>query len=189
MKKTRQKEHAVATSPGSGKTEMPANITAKDRERFWVKVDKEGSLQDQDRPHYAGIGPCWEWTAACYTTGYGAFGLCGKMWKAHRFAWMMENGDIPVGLCILHKCDNPKCVNPAHLFFGSQADNMADKTQKGRGAIGSDHGKAKLAESDALEIRKVYVESGRSQMSLAQEHGVSQQQISRIINRKQWAHL
>lgn len=89
-------------------------------ERFWPKVNKIE-------------GGCWEWTAALKDFGHGQFYLSpGKLVSAHRFSFELVNGPTPTGLFVCHKCDNPKCVNPGHLFLGSPQDNMVDKTLKGR---------------------------------------------------------
>jgi hypothetical protein len=92
-------------------------------ERFWLKVNKSGPVVRDD------LGPCWVWTGRTRNTGYGGF---GRSWLAHRFAWELTNAPIADGLCVLHRCDNPPCVNPAHLFLGTQADNNRDCGAKGR---------------------------------------------------------
>lgn len=95
-------------------------------DRFWAKVNKHGTVI---RPE---LGPCWEWTAARFDSGYGMVGLNRKTSYTHRTSWVIHNGAIPDGLKVLHKCDNPPCVNPTHLFLGSAKDNTDDMNAKNR---------------------------------------------------------
>lgn len=88
-----------------------------DRARFWGKVDRTGR--------------CWNWTASLDDKGYGMFKLDGRMWKAPRVSWLFHNAD-PGKLMVCHRCDNPRCVHPDHLFVGTQSDNMTDCAAKGR---------------------------------------------------------
>jgi len=98
-------------------------------DRFWPKVDKNGSAPE----HCPELGPCWVWTGAHVPWGYGQIGLTGrKNGRAHVVSWEMHNGPIPDGLWVLHKCDNPPCVRPDHLFLGTVQDNTADMIAKGR---------------------------------------------------------
>lgn len=81
---------------------------------------------------------CWLWQGAKWKSGYGAITdrVQGKVWRTHQLAWVLTNGPIPKGLCILHRCDIPACVNPSHLFIGTHADNVKDRVSKGRSATG-----------------------------------------------------
>ncbi len=99
--------------------------------RFWAKVDKNGPLPDQSK--YPSLSNCWTWMAFVEHTGYGVFKIkFSDNAKAHRFSWFILNGEIPDGMLVLHHCDNPKCVNPSHLFLGDHSDNQRDKISKGR---------------------------------------------------------
>jgi len=99
--------------------------------RFWEKVNKDGPIPS----HRPELGPCWLWMACRTPSGYGQLGLPGKdagIVIASRFSWELHNGPIPDGLFACHKCDNPPCVNPAHLFLGDHEDNARDAAAKGR---------------------------------------------------------
>lgn len=89
--------------------------------RFWEKVDKSG-----------GNDACWAWAGRLDYYGYGQLDIDGKQERAHRLSWKLLVGDIPEDLWVLHKCDNPRCVNPSHLFLGDQKANVADMMAKGR---------------------------------------------------------
>ena len=152
--------------------------TDKDIARFWSRVDKTDD-----------VNSCWEWTAAKINAGYGQVSLNGTTVLAHRFAWVLHFGDIPEGLCVLHKCDNRGCVRPDHLWLGTKADNQRDMVDKGRSARlqGEDHGRSKLTEAQAILIKNTY--PAASQYLLADVYGIDQSQISRIINGDNWRHL
>lgn len=105
-----------------------SRLTPSDEARFFAKVDRSG-----------GPGACWLWTACTYGGGYGSFGLGGRTQYAHRVAYELEVGPIPGGLHVLHRCDVRRCVNPAHLFLGTNADNAADMVSKGRQSRGAEH--------------------------------------------------
>lgn len=125
---------------------------------------------------------CWLWSAGRFGNGYGAFKIDGKTIGAHCVSFRLFKG--PYRKQILHRCDNTLCVNPDHLFEGTQTDNMRDKVQKGRGnfASGERHGISVLTSEDILNIRA----SGLSQRALAQEYGVSQKSIWAIKSGKTW---
>lgn len=134
---------------------------------------------------------CIEWTGWTLS-GYGRIRWQGKRIAVHRAIYEMNFG--PLGdLCVCHRCDNPICVNPDHLFAGTRADNNADKTRKGRQARGPGHGVpgershfAKLTPDQVLKIRSM---RGLNQYEIAARFKVSQSQVSNILNRKTWSHL
>lgn len=145
--------------------------------RFWSKVD------------IAGPDDCWEWQAS--TNGaYGLTSYNGEVIVTHRLAWLFTNGPIPDGLLVCHTCDNPVCVNPAHLFLGTHSDNTNDAVKKGRWVdnSGEAHGNSKLTKKDVIEIRRLSSE-GKSQRVLGRMFGVDDKQIFNIIHRKQWTHI
>ena len=93
-------------------------------DRFWPKVDKSPE------------SGCWHWTGAMNPSGHGVLGRGGRNHGAHRVSWQLHHGDIPKEMHVCHHCDNPRCVNPDHLFLGTAADNVADMVRKGRQAKG-----------------------------------------------------
>ena len=138
---------------------------------------------------------CWLWEGIVSKDGYGILQvrtLTGqtKRVRAHRVAWELENGPIPVGVLACHRCDNRCCVNPDHIFLGSPSDNIRDMVRKGRegpGAFapGNSHRLAKLSEQDVIEIRR----SHEKQSVLASRYGVHQSNISLLQNGRIWKHL
>ncbi len=129
---------------------------------------------------------CWEWMGCVSTGGYGQFVFNGKMQGAHRVSWQIHKDNIPNGLCVLHKCDNRKCVNPEHLFIGTHKENTNDMMKKDRGALkyGEKHPYAKLEEKD---IKEIFNLSGLlSQREIAKKFNVSQGLIQRILKHKAW---
>lgn len=149
------------------------------KERFWRKVDKRGS------------DDCWEWTACCDKRGYGLInegGHYGKRLFAHRVSWQIHNGPIPEGLCVCHHCDNPVCVNPIHLFLGTDKDNLEDCVRKGRSARGEKNGIAKLAEKEIHTIRRLLKEN-HTQAALARMYNVDFMTIHYIKTGRNWGWL
>ena len=157
-------------------------MNERDIARFWSKVDRRGPDE------------CWPWTAAARDRkGYGAFGLDGKIQKAHRVSFLIEHGRWPEP-CGLHSCDNPPCCNPRHIFEGTKADNNRDMAAKGRcahgdahwmrvtGAFGERSVNARLTNRQALEIYK----SAGTQKRIAAQFGVTQATVHFIKSGKQW---
>lgn len=148
---------------------------------FWAKVNKNGSIPTH-MPH---LGQCWEWTASCIAFGYGHFLWDKKLHLSHRISWIIVNGTIPDDLFVLHKCDNPACVNPDHLFLGTKQDNSIDMFSKNRvSRKGENNSRHKLTDIQVAEIRRRYAAGGIIQQELANEYGVNQMQISAIVNYK-----
>lgn len=139
---------------------------------FWSHIDKTTSPNG-----------CWVWSGQTHK-GYGRIKVNGKKCLAHRVAWELINGEIPDNMCVCHKCDNPPCCNPAHLFLGTKADNNRDKTEKGRAAKGENFKMAKLTDAQVHELRARYAEGGITQRSLAMEYGICVTYVSDIVCRK-----
>lgn len=138
------------------------------------------------------ITGCWLWNASTYPYGYGRFHLDGKTQYAHRVSYQLYVGEIPAGLFVCHKCDVKWCVKPDHFFIGTSADNMRDKTSKGRGKVPAQYGEknsmSKLTEGQALEIYQ-RVHAGERQTDLAAEYQIHQVTVSDIKRGYRWAHL
>lgn len=175
---------------------MPRRSTEQD---FWKHVNKRNADE------------CWIWTGRLTDCGYGRVGYHRKQWKAHRLAWALTYGSIENGMGVLHKCDNPPCCNPNHLFIGTQIDNMADSARKGRHprnathylpsgdrhhsrlhpevmARGEHNGSAVLTEEKVRQIRQRR-ERGETMSSLARAFGVAKGNIIFIVHRQTWKHV
>lgn len=147
--------------------------------RFWRRVDKSGN--------------CWLWTGSRTQAGYGRFqtgGKGGPYHLAHRFSCELVHGPIPEGAVVMHTCDNPSCVNPAHLALGTHKDNTADMIAKGRrrvvAPVGRDNGKAVLTPEMVQEIRACPDET---HAGLARRLGVSTSTIRGVRSGRTWSHL
>ncbi len=155
--------------------------------RLMARVNKNGPTV---RPE---LGPCWLWTGAFGQGAYGVFCFNGRKpttirKKTHRFSHELHIGPIPEGLDVMHKCDVPACVNPAHLVAGTRGENNRDRSDKGRGAVGERHGRARLTAIQALTLRADRA-AGMTQVRLATKYNVSRRNVRAIIARETWACL
>lgn len=158
-----------------------------DFSRFWNKV------------HISGHDKCWLWKGGVRRgkcSGYGNFHIGRSAFTAHRVAWVMEYGPIPVGdgyhgTCVCHRCDNRLCVNPAHLFLGSHEDNIRDMMEKGRGlkAHGESHSSAKLKDEDVIEMRRLFKTGKFKRATLAKMFGIDWSAAHFVVTGKTWKHL
>jgi len=128
---------------------------------------------------------CWEWTAGLFSNGYPQFWLNGTNRMGNRVSYELFIGPIPGGLVICHSCDNPTCVNPAHLWAGTMADNHKDRNNKGRQATGEKHGSSKLSLAQVIQIR-TRLRNGERGCNLCKEFGVRDAVISKIGKRQIW---
>lgn len=174
--------------------------------RFWEKVDK--------RAH-----GCWQWTAGKFAQGYGAFQLNGCAQRAHRIVWELTHGAIPRGKDVLHTCDNPSCVNPEHLYLGTDKENGRDRAVRGRAASGArhksrtcpssvprgdnhfsrrhpekvcrgeHHGNATLTEAQVRAILQEHTGRYGNLIELAKKYRVSRSVVDRIVRRETWKHV
>jgi hypothetical protein len=133
---------------------------------------------------------CWIWVGLASKQGYGRMTIKKKQKLAHRYSWEFHFGEIPEKMFICHKCDNPPCVNPAHLFVGNRSDNAKDMVSKNRNRDdrGSNHPMAKLNEEKVIKIRE-RINSGEVQKDLAKEYNVSPMTISMIKRRINWNNI
>lgn len=162
------------------------------KKRFWAGVEKTDY--------------CWNWIRANRGNGYGCMRIKKKTYNTHRISWIIHYVDIPKELCVLHKCDNRKCIRPDHLFLGTKAENNKDMAAKGRSARGEKHGTrkhpesvlkgenhyyAKLTEKEVLEIRRIWDENkGKiTKYELARIFKTDERNIRGILKRIFWKHI
>ena len=144
-------------------------------ERLWSMVHKTDK--------------CWLWTGSKDKHGYGRISYNRKPILVHRLVLILDGANIVPSDFVCHKCDNPSCVNPDHLFIGSAKDNSQDMKKKGRSCRGERQGQSKLTENIVKDIRSKYAEGKVTQKKLADEHGIHQVTVSEIITRKIWQHI
>lgn len=141
-------------------------------EEFWARTHRNGD--------------CTEWSGALDGSGYGCAQWDGRVQGAHRIAYQISRGPIPRGLCVCHRCDNPRCVRPGHLFLGTHQENMADRNRKGRARGGDRRVNAKLDASVVRRIRALCA-GGMLQKHCAEMFGVHKATVNDLVLRKTWA--
>lgn len=146
-------------------------------DRFWAKVEKTDT--------------CWFWRGTILSHGYGQISLGhpstpgSKRWRTHRFSWELHHGPIPDGLVVCHRCDVPACVNPAHLFLGTQAENIRDADAKRRRHA---FGRQKL-NADDVRIIRLQAARGLSRLDIASAFSIAPITVTHIVHRRAWAHV
>lgn len=149
-------------------------------ERFWKFVVKGESVND-----------CWEWVGSKSARRYGHLGKGQKLLKAHRYSWELHNNQqVPDGMSICHKCDNPECTNPLHLFVGTHQENMDDMMAKGRRPpiTGTRQWKCRFTEEQVIDIRSMHTD-GHSRKEICDKYNANSSIIGKIVNGKLWRHL
>lgn len=162
------------------------------KEAFWSCVNKDGPIPEH-MPH---LGKCWIWTKAKLSSSkpYGSLRVGGKSCVAHRIAYQLIKGEIPVGHLVCHHCDNPSCVNPEHLFSGTHLTNNHDMISKGRNVAppihrGISQHAAILDESCAKEIVRLHKEDGKTRRQISAIMGVGYRCVCDVILGRNWSHV
>ena len=153
---------------------IPGRPRSDARARFFARVDTSGE--------------CWTWTARTTVDGYGVFSVGASNVGAHRFSYELHTGPIGEGLFVCHRCDNRRCVNPAHLFLGTPAENSADMAAKGRSVRGNQQVRAKLTDAAVRDIREARAR-GTGVDELAARFQVDRHTITRAALRRGWRHV
>lgn len=165
-------------------------MTRKDKKRVLIPIEKRLWTKVMF-PEKVGIDLCWYWTGYRNSDGYGRIKINGRVRCVSHIVYELCIGPIPEGLQVLHKCDNPPCCNPDHLFLGTHQDNMTDMKEKGRsrGTPGEKNTHAVLKETDIPIIRHLWDTKQMTQTALASVYGVSQPMIGYIVRRECWMHV
>lgn len=145
--------------------------------RFWSKVH----ICEQDK--------CWEWLGSFSKSGYGKFWTNDKEYRAHRYSWEALFGKILDGLFVCHKCNNTKCVNPNHLFLGTNKDNSEHMVSCERSLKGSKNHQSKLLESDVIEIFRLRNEEKLTHKEISEIFNIDRTNIGKILNKNDWIHI
>lgn len=156
---------------------------------YKAKVKFKSAIERiKSKTHYASNG-CWEYTGFRLRGQHGRMTFNSKTWYVHRLAWTELNGPVPSNIQVCHKCDNPPCWNPEHLFLGTNDDNVHDCVQKKRHAFGARNGSARLTDDLVVKISNSYVPGKITMQQIADTHGISLTLAYNIIRGKMWKHV
>lgn len=160
------------------RTGKPRGRPANTVENFWAGVDKRGDNE------------CWEWNRKRSPKGYGELDYHKKCWRAHRLAYALTYGEFDPKLYVCHRCDNPPCCNPKHLYLGTCRDNLIERNMKGRNVNqkGEAHSQAKYTEATVLKVRADYAK-GVTLAKISELHNVKMRSVSDIVYRRRWLHI
>lgn len=150
-----------------------------------VRYASEAEAIERNTDRSVGPDACWLWTGPLDQKGYGQVRFRDRRYRAHRLAYEVAHGPVPDGLGVLHSCDTPRCCNPAHLRAGTQADNGADASERGRVARGARISRSKLTEETVREIRR----RPASTRAMAKKFGVSRRTIQHVLTGEVWGWL
>lgn len=165
-------------------------------EKFWAQVDKLGPIPERCPE----LGACWVWVGNLdQRGGYGRLSLKigahdafpkGKQnIMAHRYSYLLEYGEIPEGMLVRHKCDNPPCVNPKHLELGTNEDNMRDRKERGRYALGENSARSVLTEEQVITLRAEAIPGKIGYKQLAKKYNLNPHTVQSVLRRQTWKHL
>lgn len=152
----------------------------------WNRLTIEQALDSYEVDASTG---CWNWTRGKTSCGYGHYAVSGRQGRAHRLFYEHLVGEIPSRMHVCHRCDNPLCVNPEHLFVGSSAANTADKVSKGRQARGAELPQSRFSELQVRAVRELHATSGWTFGELAVVFAVTRPAIAAIVHRRTWRHV
>lgn len=161
--------------------------------RFWSKVDRNGPVPS----HRPELGPCWVWTASRYSKGYGQIWTGTRREGTHRVSYRLAYGDFSDDWCVLHRCDNPPCVRPSHLFLGTLIDNNADMAAKGRrvsavhpeGIFRGERNPSAKLNGDLVRTMRAMHGDGLTMWKIAKALDLNYGTVKGAVRRKTWRHI